>query len=250
MNKLKVSACIVTYNCKEKVLKAISSLIEHTIGVDLTIYVSDNNSTDGTVSSIKKHFPSVLIIKNDINGGYGYGHNKILDLIDSKYHVIVNPDIMVESDVITKLSIYMENNPDVGLVTPKILNLDKTIQHLPKKNPKFIYLVGSRIPLLKKYRTEYTMSDKELTTPVDIEFCTGCFMFIKTSLFKEINGFDDRYFMYFEDADLTRNVLKTNRVIYFPDTYVIHEWERSGAKKLKYFIIQIISMFKYFKKWR
>lgn len=250
MDKIKVSACIVTYNCKDKVLNAISSLIENTIGVDLTIYVSDNNSRDGTVSSIRKHFPSVLIIENEINGGYGYGHNKIIDLIDSKYHVVVNPDIIIENDVITQLALYMENNPDVGLVTPKILNLDKTIQHLPKKNPKFIYLVGSRIPLLKKYRTEYTMSDKELITPVDIEFCTGCFMFIKTSLFKEIGGFDDRYFMYFEDADLTRNVLKTNRVVYFPDAYVIHEWERSGAKKLKYFIIQIKSMFKYFKKWR
>ena len=75
-------------------------------------------------------------------------------------------------------------------------------------------------------------------------------MAMPTEVFRRVGGFDRRYFMYFEDADLTRTISKTCRTVFCPQITVIHLWERAGAKKLKYFLIQVQSMFRYFRKWR
>lgn len=249
MDKINVSACIVTFNDESRVLKSLKSLKENTTDVNLKIYVSDNASTDNTVKKITEEFPQVIIIKNNTNEGFGSGHNKVLPFLDSKYHAIINPDIEMDQDVLSKLIFYLEKNSDVGLVTPKVLFMDGTEQHLPKRKPTFRYLLGGRIGLLSKFRREYTMADVTIVEPIDVEFCSGCFMVIKTELFKQIGGFDERYFMYFEDADLTRSVREFKRAIFYPGTYIYHAWERAGARKAKYFFIQVQSMFRYFWKW-
>jgi len=248
-DKIKVSGCIVTYNNREYIEECIRTTIENTKGVDFKLYISDNMSTDSTVTNIKEKFKDVIVIANKENNGFGAGHNRIIREIDSKYHVIINPDIVMDKDTITELVNYMEDNPGVGMITPKILNMDGTEQHLPKLNPKIKYLLGGRVGCLKRYRSEYTMEDKEIKEPIEIDFCTGCFMIVRTELFKRVNGFDDRYFMYFEDADLTREINKYAKVKFYPDTYVYHKWDRSSSKKIKYLIIHIQSMFKYFRKW-
>jgi len=248
-NKVKVSGCIVTYNNKEDVEICIDSILKYTMGVDLKLYVSDNLSTDLTATNIKEKFKDVTVIINNENNGFGAGHNVVIDKLDSKYHVIINPDIIIDNDVILELVNYMETNPSVGMITPKILNIDGSEQYLPKLRPRFKYLLGGRINALKHYRSEYTMQDVEITKPVEIDFCTGCFMVIRTDLFKKIRGFDDRYFMYFEDADLTREVKKSMKVIFYPYAHVYHKWSRASSKKIKYFIIQVQSMFRYYKKW-
>lgn len=250
---IKVSACIVTYNNSEIIINTISSIINNTKNVDLTLYISDNNSTDNTLEIISKEFPEVKIINNKINKGFGYGHNKMLDIIDSDYHFVINPDIILDTDVISQLVDKLENDKSVVMATTKILNQDGTEQHLPKKNPKFRYLLGGRFEkygkIFKKYRDIYTMINEVITEPLDIEFCTGCFFCIRTEVFKKLNGFDDRFFMYFEDADITRRARQLGRVVFYPDINVTHVWERASAKTLKFFLIQISSMFKYFFKW-
>ena len=100
-----------------------------------------------------------------------------------------------------------------------------------------------------KLLREYAMLDRDLSKPTDIENATGCFMFIRTSLFKEIGGFDSRYFMYFEDCDLTREVNQRSRTVYYPGATVFHEWGRESKKNFKLKLIQINSMISYFGKW-
>ena len=95
----------------------------------------------------------------------------------------------------------------------------------------------------------YTMRNEVINGPIDIEFCTGCFFCIRTEIFKKLNGFDDRFFMYFEDADITRRARKLGSVVFYPDIKVTHVWARASAKTLKFFLIQLCSMFKYFLKW-
>ena len=250
MDRIKVSACIVTYNNYEKCLKTISSLYKYTKGVDFTLFISDNSDSDRTAQEIARHFPQAVIIKNIGNKGFGFGHNQVLDKLDSDYHAVINPDIIIEDDVLTQLAGVMRSDEEIGIITPKILNPDRTEQFLPKLDPKIKYSVIGRLNRKSKLRKEYTMRDRFITDPTEIEFCTGCFMLIKTPLFKVLNGFDERYFMYFEDADLSRKVRKANKIIFYPGCHVIHEWERTDTKSLKYFLIHLSSMFKYLYKWR
>ncbi len=247
----KVSATIVTYRGYEKAYKAVESLLRFTKGVELTLYIVDNASKDGTAKKLKEAFPSIQLIEMEKNKGFGDGHNAVLPFLDSDYHAVVNPDILLDRDVLTELSDYLNSNPDVGLVTPKILNLDGSDQELPKRNPTVLSLLGRRI-LRSRLQAEveyYQMKDKDLSVPTDIEFATGCFFLIRTPLFQELKGFDTRFFMYYEDMDITRRVRKTARAVYFPSSYVYHAWERSSAHSLKFFWILIVGMFKYFGKW-
>jgi len=246
-----VSATIVTYKGYEKAKEAIASLICHTKEVSLKIFVVDNASGDSTAERLRQEFKDVEVVENDSNKGFGSGHNTVLPLLESDYHLIVNPDIVVESDVVSELASFLDNNSEVGIVTPKILNLDSSDQELPKRQPVVAALIGRRIlkKTLSKQVEYYQMKDTDLTKTVDIEFATGCFFMIRTDLFKQLKGFDTRFFLYYEDIDLSRRVLELMRVVYMPSSYVFHAWERSSAHKFRYFVILVQGMFKYFNKW-
>ena len=250
MNKT-VTGCIVTYNNMATIDNAIGSLLRCT-EAPFRLYVVDNGSTDGTTEHIEKTYPEVTVIKSGSNVGFGAGHDLIMDRLDSDYHVIINPDIIVKDDVISILGDYMEQHPDIGMLSPEIRFPDGRLQILGKKCPALHYLIASRLrgngeP--GKTLREYAMLDRDLTKPVDIENATGCFMFIRTELFREIGGFDKRYFMYFEDCDLTREVNARSRTVYYPGATVYHEWGRESKKNFRLKLIQINSMLRYYSKW-
>lgn len=248
-----VSISVVTYNNESQIGKLLDSLALFVHGINYHIYIIDNCSSDRTVELIRNRpNQTITLIQSPKNRGFGGGHNMILNQLDSKYHICINPDILLCEDAVSAIAHYMDEHGDIGLLTPKILNADGAIQVLPKRNPKLSYLIARRIDLafLKKYRNEYEMQSKDHDSKLDIEFCSGCFMFMRTALFKELDGFDERFFMYFEDADLTRRMRWLARAEYNPDFAVIHVWERAGKKSLKFFLIQVISMVKYMWKWR
>lgn len=251
MKKQRVSACIITYKNGEKVRETIRSLLHFTKGVDFTLYIVDNHSQDGCLDQLKAEFPSVVAIQNPGNKGFGNGHNRILPLLESDYHAVINPDIVIDRDVLTELAAYLAANEDIGMVTPQILNPDGTDQQLPKRDPSFFALVGRHL-FQKKLRpvvAHYQMLDEDLSKPIDIEFATGCFFMIRTEIFQEIQGFDTRWFLYYEDMDITRRARAIKRVVYYPYVHVYHAWERASSHKPKYFAILVWGMFKYFGKW-
>lgn len=213
----------------------------------------DNSSSDKTVDIVKNEYPNVNLITLDSNIGFGAAHNKVLSLITSNYHLIVNPDIFFSTDTLEEMVNYLDNMKDISMVSPKIKNEDGTEQYLPKVNPKFKYFIGGRFEkyggIFAKWRAEYTRKNELIIAPVDIDFCTGCFMLVRTDILWEVNGFDERYFLHFEDADLTREVKVKGRVVFNPNFEVTHLWKRDNVKSLKVFCIALNSMYKYFRKW-
>ena len=209
---MKITASIVTFNSGKEVINLLSS-IEKTILNLCDVYVIDNASTDDTVNLIRANFKDVNVIELDHNLGYGGGHNVAIRIVKSDYHAIINPDILLSENCISDMVDYMESNPNTVILTPKVLNMDGSEQFLPKKIPTYRFLISGRLPFksAKKTRSIYTMEDKKPTSPTDIDFCTGCFMFCRTSTLKTVGGFDERYFMYFEDADLTREMQKIGK---------------------------------------
>ncbi len=249
----KISICIVTHNNEDNILPVLDSIYKYSKDFFFDTFVVDSKSNDNTVNLIKTNFPQVNIIALNENKGFGYGHNQVLEKINSDYHVILNPDITFNINIFDILSDYLESNKDVAMVTPKILNDDGSIQYLPKCEPKFKYLMSGRLErfggIFKKWRDEYTFKNKTISEPIEIDFCSGCFIMIRTNVFKELNGFDDQFFMYFEDVDLTKRAKAYGKTVFLPYVSAIHSWERSSSSHFKYLCIHVSSMIKYFYKW-
>ena len=257
---MKASGCIVTYNAvstpeKKKLLFEAIENITAFSSVDFTLYIVDNASSDGTARQTEEYFKdnnSVVVIANSENKGFGKAHNQVIDLIDSDYHFIINPDIIVKDDVVGEMCSFMENKPECGMVSPDIRFPDGRIQVLAKTTPKLKYLISSRVASDREHNKnlrEYAMLDEDLTKPLRTENASGCFFAIRTELFKRIGGFDDRYFMYFEDFDLARTVNGISEIWYDPKAVVYHEWGRDSKRNFKLMFIHIQSTIKYFLKW-
>ena len=242
----KISASIVTFNSSDVITDLLDSLKDCEID---EVYVVDNNSSDNTVDLTSNNYPWVKIIKSKTNLGYGGGHNLAIETTNSDIHLIINPDIIIEKKQIERIKHLFETNSDIVLACPKVLNTDGTEQLLPKKNPKFKYLLGGFLNI-KRLRDEYTMKNLPSNQISDIEFCTGCFMMCRTGVLKKCGGFDERYFLYFEDADLSRKMFSLGRVVYAPQITVVHKWKRENRRSFKGISLFLSSYFKYKKKWK
>ena len=253
MAKDMLSASIVVYGGAEQAKLTVASVLENTKKYPLTLYVIDNASPDDTAQKLRE-ISDISLIELKENVGFGGGHNVVLRQNTGKYHAFINPDIELKEDVMAHLVDVMEQNSDIVMIAPKIMYSDGTEQHLPKRHPKFKYLFLGRLARLggvfKKIRKEYTRENENLEGLCDIEFCSGCFFVIRSEVFKQIGGFDRRYFMYMEDADLSREALKYGRVVLDTSVCVTHLWKRESAKSLKLLLIHLSSAFKYLKKWR
>ena len=247
-----VTGSIVTYNNISTIAKTLETLFGETKDIDFKLYVLDNGSSDGTPEFIEKNYPDVTVIRSGKNVGFGAGHNIIINQVKSKYHAVINPDIVLTQNVVKKMADYMDENPDIGLLSPRICFPDGRDQILGKRNPHLKYLVASRLrgDEPSKLLREYAMLDCDLSKPTEIENATGCFMFIRTDILKSIGGFDDGFFMYFEDADLARRINEVSKCVYYPDAVVNHVWGRDSKRNFKLMLVHINSMLRYFRKWK
>ncbi len=244
-----ISGSVVLYNKPDDAYKTVESIKKHG-GDNLTLYVVDNNSRDKIGPMLKEHFDAEYIILDE-NIGFGRGHNKVLDKLESKYHFIINPDILINENTIKNLCRFMDSHPEVSIACPKVMHPDGTVQYIAKRKPSLMSLVARRIhlPFLKKVEDKYLAKDMDQDTDFEVDFCTGCFFVIRTDVFKEIGGFDQDYFLYFEDADITMKAKQKGKAWYAPCADVIHFWHRETASSKRMFMLQVKSMFIYFKKW-
>jgi GT2 family glycosyltransferase len=247
-----VSLSIVTFNNEKIIERTLKSIITHiNKRLNYIIYIIDNNSHDQTVERVKYISGNIIIIRNSKNIGFGSGHNLVLDKINSRYHIIVNPDIIITNNCINKMYEYMEKHLNIGMLSPLIRYPDGRIQYLCKRNPSFIdLLIRLTLPNLFKKRQDYfMMKETNYDHEFEIEYATGCFMFFRTELLKQIGGFDENFFLHMEDADITRRVNEISTTIFYPFDYVIHDWQRNSHKEIKLIWATIKSAFYYFKKW-
>lgn len=256
MNKLSIA--IVAYRNYADVIVAIDTIREYTSNqISKKIYIVDNSNylekNEEQIAFINKvkNYSDVKYINPKENLGFGKGHNVLLDELNSKYHAIVNPDIILQEDVFSKLIDYMEQNPDVQMTIPRMTDQYGKMQAVYRRKITVLD-VFLRMFIKKgfqKRKDYHTMQDMDYTKEFEVPFGQGSFLVIRTSLFKEIHGFDDEYFMYLEDADLCNRVWQKGKLMYVPNATVIHKWEKGSHKNLKLMRIHFHSMYIYFKKW-
>ncbi len=246
------SISIVTYNNSKIIGKTLKDLVSNIDKrLNYIVYVLDNNSEDSTLEIARSISGNIKIIDNKKNIGFGAGHNRILGELDSKYHIVMNPDITITNNIIFEMYEFLEKRPDIGLLSPLVKHEDGRIQFLCKQNPTFLDLFIRLVTpnLFKNRQNRYTMMETNYNKEFTFDYATGCFMVFRTDIFRKINGFDENFFMYLEDADISRRVNQISRTVFYPYNHVVHGWERGAYKSFKLMWINVQSAFYYFKKW-
>lgn len=249
-----ITASIVTCRNDLKMLqKAINSFLNTELSVRLIVVDNSPGEDIRKICNDKR----IEYVFNNANIGFGAGHNiairRILEL--SKYHLVLNPDIYFSRGNLEKLYDFMENNNDVGLVMPKILYPDGSLQYLCKKLPTPFDLIMRRFipsflkPFFRKRLDSFEFKDRDYNEIMKVPYLSGSFMFIRTKILKEIGFFDERFFLYLEDTDLCRRIGKKYKTIYYPEAVVYHEYAKGSYKSKKLLKIHIDSAIKYFNKW-
>lgn len=246
-----ITASIVLYRNKIEECHAILNLLlESSVA---RIYLIDHSGNDHL--SILRNYSDIIEYIPHENTGYGAGHNVALRKAmetESEYHLVLNADVIFKKNVISELADFMNHNPQVGLVMPKLLFADGTMQYACKLVPTPWDLFSRRfIPkcFIKKSQAHFTLASSGYDRIMNVPFLSGCFMFFRVSALKEIGLFDERFFMYAEDIDISRRMHEKYKTVFFPDVSIIHIQEDASRKNLRMLIIHIMSLIKYFNKW-
>lgn len=249
---MKVTASIVTYNTDEcELQKCIDSLIND--GVE-KVYVSDNSECDSLRSSCEC-LESVEYIFNNGNLGYGAGHNVAIKRAKhegSTYHLVINADVYFERGVISALSDYMDKNADVAMTHPKVLYPNGELQYTVRLLPSPMNLIFRRfLPanMVEKMNYTYLLQFADHDKEMNIPYHQGSFLFFRLSCFEKVGLFDERFFLYPEDIDITRRMHKYFRTMYYPKVSVVHKHCAASYKSKKMLWIHMKNMIKYFNKW-
>jgi GT2 family glycosyltransferase len=177
---------------------------------------------------------------------------KALDF-GSNYHFVINPDVYFEEDVISSMVEYMLTDLSIGMMMPKILNFDGTIQYLPKLLPSPMSVLRRKIKIPKrrysKFISQYELRYVDQDITYNAPILSGCFTLLNLKAVEEVRMYDDRFFMYFEDWDLSRRMHKNYKTIYYPKVSVYHGYYSGANKSVRLFIIFIKSAIRYFNKW-
>ena len=248
MNKEhQITASIVLYNQNINVLKkTVTSFLNTPFKKKL--FLIDNSKNNQVKDILKSN--DIEYVFTGKNIGFGKAHNLILNKIQSDFHLILNPDVAFSPDIISALMNQLLQNKEVSFITPKVIYPDKSLQYVCRKHPTLFNLINRNLKIFKRLALKNQYRDSDLNKPFYPDFIHGCFMLFKTEDFKILNGFDERYFLYMEDADLCRKIDRSGKkIMYFPEVNIIHQHQKGSFKSLKLFFYHISSAIKYFLKW-
>ena len=252
------TACIVTYNTEQEELNRILNCFKK-IKLKFKLWISDNSEKDILRNFIENFSDDrIKYIFNNSNKGFGAGHNIVLQkLIEenekSEFHLMINADVFFEENTIEKIIAYMRKNSDIGQIGPKIYESNGEINRSCRLLPTPLNLIFRRFfpvkSIVEKMDYSYEMKWYDYKSTIEVPILSGCFIFVRTDILKDIGEFDERYFMYMEDYDLCRRIGKKYKVVFYPKVNIVHEYGKASYKSRKMMIIHIKSAIKYFNKW-
>lgn len=249
----KTTSCIVIYRNDSKMLQTTIHSLLMFDGI-CRLFLVDNSPTDELKVLVTDE--RIEYIHNPSNPGFGASHNIAIQKamkFGAKYHFIVNPDIRFDTDVISPMVKYMAKDTTIGMLMPKILNEDGSVQNLPKLLPSPLSILLRKIQkpagIYKKFINKYELREVSGDVIYNAPVLSGCFTLLNLDAIKKIGMYDEDFFMYFEDWDLSRRMHQQYKTIYFPVVSVIHEYESGANKSVKLFKIFVMSAVTYFNKW-
>ena len=191
----------------------------------------------------------------EVNKGYGSGHNVALRMAmdeGSQYHLVVNPDVWFGAEVIPALWRLMEEDETIAQVMPKVLFLNGSVQRLAKLLPTPMDLFSRFFlpaKLISKRNDRFELRHSGYDKEMNVPFLSGCFMFFRVNALKSEGIFDERFFMYMEDVDITRRLHVKYKTLFFPSVSIYHRFSRLSYHNWQLSLAHMISVVKYFNKW-
>ena len=231
-----LSIIILSYKQQGLVKQSLRGLRSLNIPLDHEIIVVDNNSQDGLAEMVKNEFMEVKLIEAGENRGYAAGNNLGIKKAQGKYILILNPDVTILSDAITKLFDFLEQNPRAGIVGPQIKNPDGSIQYSCSRFPDW------RLPFFRRtflsdtkkgrqWNSNYLMMDWDHRQNRQVDWLFGACLMVRQEAIDQVGLLDEGYFLYMEDLDWCRRFWEKNwQVWYLAETEVIHFHQRMSAE--------------------
>lgn len=253
--KFELTISLVTY-CNNKL--QIERLIQSVLNSKLNFhFVIIDHSPTPIFSYLRSNMvdKKISYFHNPENPGFGTGHNNAFKFLqsNSKFHLIVNPDIYFDENVLSNLLAYISENNNIGILIPKVLYPNGEIQKLAKLLPTpFTFLIRRFFPkaLFVDYNNKFELQKYNYTHTLNVPFLSGCFMLFNSDVYNKIKGFDENIFMYTEDIDICRRVNKLGyKTVLYPFESVYHDHERKSILNMKTFKVFVKSYFYYFNKW-
>lgn len=237
----------------EQIKRAIACLLSSE-SVD-KVYLIDN-SPDNNLASVANMADRINYLHTGSNIGFGAAHNIALResmVMGARYHLVLNADVYFNSEILGCILNRMEEDSNIGLLMPKVLYPNGDLQYLCKLLPTPMDLIARRfMPLASKlinkkhsYDLRFTNYEFEMNVP----YLSGCFMFLRVDAIRNIGIFDERFFMYPEDIDLTRRLHRYYKTIFYPHAIIYHEHGKASYKNLKMLLVHALNIIKYFNKW-
>ncbi len=234
---MKLSIVIVNWKTKELTAAAIASVFEQTKALLFEVILIDNNSADGSVEALRSQFPQIIIVENATNLGFGKANNQGMRLAKGQYIMLLNSDTVVLDRALEKMVAYLEEHSDVMMIGPKVLNADHTFQHacrrmLPTPLSSFYHLFGLVKIFRKSARVNaYKGYNREPNVTEPVEALSGAAMMFRREVFEATGGFDERFFMYGEDLDFSKQVFDRGWKTMFVHTAEIIHYGGASSKK-------------------
>ncbi len=257
-----VSAIILNYGNPQYTVNCAKNLQKQTIANRLQIIVIDNHSEDDSIGILRNQLqdiPNIHIVETPDNLGFGGGNNYASRYTTGEYILILNPDTQPEPSALEHLIHVLEEDKSIGIIAPKLIFSNGIIRDSYRTFPTILDIIIKRSFLkyifIKRLR-RYLQHDSDPIHVHNTDWVVGAFMLMHKKLFDQLHGFDERYFLFFEDADLCRRCWNAGkRVVYYPTVKAADGKERlSGDDLFSIFTkktgrIHLISALKYFWKW-
>lgn len=218
------------------------------------VYLIDNSPTNALKSLANTH-SKVIYLPSHTNPGYGAAHNKAMQHSikgNIDYHLVVNPDIRFNERALKELISFMEDNLHIGLLMPKVCYPNGNTQYLCKLLPNPFNIFARRFmprAYVDKMNHTYTMQWTNYARTMPVPYLSGSFMLFRVSDLHQIGLFDEQFFMYFEDTDITRRFYQKNKAWFYPYVIITHEHNQESYRNLKMFWVHIQNMIRYFNKY-
>ena len=255
MNRPDLSVVVVSWNVRELLCGCLRSLRETAGVLDVEVVVVDNASSDGSAEQVRTAFPQVQLIALDENTGYAGGNNRGLAASHGRHVLSLNPDTVVRPGALEAIVRTLDSDPHIGAVAPRNLREDGRVRPSARRFPsraamlyRYLFFRGIQ-PLRGAYRA-YRMRDVAWDREMSVDQPAGAALAVRRTVLEEVGGWDDGFFMYFEEVDLCRRIRDRGYEIRFtPAAEVVHLGGRStrqmgSARRLAFFR----SMFRYFDK--
>ena len=252
---MKLSVVIVNYNVSHYLLQCVDSLSHALRGTDSEVIVVDNHSRDNSVTLLRQYHPEVRIVENLHNLGFAKANNIAIRQSRGEYVLLLNPDTIVSESVVKGVISFLDSHPDAGSAGVRMLNADGTVapesrRGVPTPMTAFYKLSGlcGMFPNSRRFG-RYYLGHLPWDSPQQIEVVSGAFCMLRTSVLKKVGLFDEDYFMYGEDIDLSYRILKSGSTNwYVPETILHYKGESTHKSSFRYVHVFYQAMHIFFRK--